>query len=135
MKIKLNRSYKKLAKNGQPITVFVYNVSGSEEELNQYKDIQGDNFRESDTGTALWFSTRCVGNSGELIFTTSGKVVADMSDFDQADSLSKQYGGNLGQEMAKAAAARLMGGSVSTGNTATTAAPVASVKSEDLASL
>ncbi len=32
-----------------------------------------------------------------------------MSQFDQADSLAKQYGGNLGQELAKAAAASLTG--------------------------
>lgn len=110
MKIKLIRSYK--SKNGN--TVFVYAVTGTNAQIEAYKAAQGDQYRESEDGASLWFTTRCVGNSGSLIITAKGKVVPDMSAFEQAASLAKQYGGNFGQELAKMAAAQLVGGNHST---------------------
>lgn len=108
MKINLTRSYR--SKNGN--TVFVYAVSGTNEQLKQFAAAQGDNHRVDEaTGTPLWFTTRCVGQTGMLIITSNNKVVPDMSQYDQADSLAKQYGGNLGQELAKAAAEKLIGAS------------------------
>jgi hypothetical protein len=108
MKINLTRSYR--SKNGN--TVFVYAVSGTTEQLKQFAAAQGDNHRVDEaTGTPLWFTTRCVGQTGMLIITSNNKVVPDMSQYDQADSLAKQYGGNLGQELAKAAAEKLIGAS------------------------
>jgi hypothetical protein len=109
MKVKLTRSYK--SKNGN--TVFVYTVAGTESQIEAYKAAQGDNYRESDEGVTLWFTTRCIGNAGSLIVTEKGKVVPDMSAFEQAASLAKQYGGNFGQELARAAVANLLGGSAS----------------------
>lgn len=107
MKIKLIRSYK--SKNGN--TVFVYSVNGTEKQIEAYKVAQGDNYRaDTETGAHLWFTTRCVGNAGTLIITEKGKVVPDMSAFEQAASLAKQYGGNFGQELARMAAANLVGG-------------------------
>lgn len=104
------RSYRKLSKNGQPLTVFVYTVDGSDEELGEFKDKQGDNYRESDNGEPLWFTTRVAGPNPDLLFTAKGAVVADMSAFDKAHSLAQQYGGSLGSELAKQAAALLNGG-------------------------
>lgn len=124
MKIKLIRSYK--SKNGN--TVFVYGVSGSASQIEAFKTAQGENHREDESGTPLWFTTRCVGQSGTLIITTNGKVVPDMSAFDQAASMASQYGGNFGQELAKAAAAQLLG---TVGSTVATPAPVAAEKSLD----
>lgn len=109
MNIKLMRSYKSQKGN----TVFVYTVTGSIAQLEAYKTAQAENYRESDTGVSLWFTTRCVGNTGTLIITEKGKVVPDMSAFEQAASLAKQYGGNFGQELARAAVANLLGGSPS----------------------
>ena len=106
MDIKSARSYTSKAGN----KVFVYTVSGSKEELEKFKAVQGENHREDETGRPLWFTTRSVGNSGKLIITTNNKVVPDMSAFDQAASLAAQYGGNLGEQLAKAAAAQLLGG-------------------------
>ena len=106
MKIKLLRSYKSQKGN----TVFVYSVTGTSEQIAAYKAAQGDNYRESEEGITLWFTTRCVGNTGTLIVTEKGKVVPDMSAFEQAASLAKQYGGNFGQELARAAVANLIGG-------------------------
>lgn len=88
-----------------------YFVKGSKTELESFEKAQGEFHRVDDeTGTPLWFTTRCIGKSGKLIITTNGKVVPDMSEFDQAASLASQYGGNFGQELARAAAQRLIGG-------------------------
>ena len=100
------RTYR--SKNGNP--TFVYEVSGSANDLAAYKDAQGEFYREDEkTGTPLWFTTRCVGDSGSLIITTNGKIVPDMSAFDQAASIAAQYGGNFGQELAKQAAMSILG--------------------------
>ena len=107
MKIKAVRSYTSPKGN----KVFVYSVSGSPEQLAKFKAAQGEFYREDEAGNPLWFTTRSVGNSGELIITTNGKVVPDMSAFDTAASLAKQYGGNLGQELAKHAVSQLLGNS------------------------
>jgi len=123
MNIKSARSYTSKAGN----KVFVYEVTGTQEELAKFKAAQGENYRETEAGVALWFTTRSVGNSGKLIITTNGKVVPDMSAFDQAASLAKQYGGNLGEELAKAAAAQLLGG-----NNVSAPAPVATPSAESL---
>lgn len=106
MKATLVRTYK--SKNGNP--VFVYAVSGKPEQLEAFAQAQGDNHRVDEaTNKPLWFTTRCIGQTGELIITTNGKVVPDMSTFDQAASLASQYGGNLGDHLAKAAAEALLG--------------------------
>lgn len=132
MKIKLIRSYRKLNKNGQPTTVFVYSVNGTDEQLAAYKEAVGvDNYRESDDGEPLWFSTRCVGDSGSLITTSKGTFAPDMSAFDKAASLAAQYGGNLGQELARNAAASLLSSSGSNAPAATVSQPASEKKAVD----
>jgi hypothetical protein len=106
MNVKLARSYR--SKNGN--TTFVYNVDGTAKQVEEFKTAQGDFYREDDkTGKPLWFTTRCIGNSGKLVITSKGKVVPDMSAFEQAASLAKQFGGNFGNELAKASVAKLLG--------------------------
>ena len=127
MKIKLIRSYR--SKNGNP--TFVYGVTGNDADLTAFKDAQGEYYREDEDGTPLWFTTRCVGNTGSLIITTNGNIVPDMSAFDQAASIASQYGGNFGQELAKMSAASVLGISQAPAPAASESAPVAE-KSEDL---
>jgi hypothetical protein len=105
MSVSLVRSY--TSKKGNK--TFVYAVSGNAETLAKFKDINGDNHREDEKGTPLWFTTRCIGKSGTLIITTNNKIVPDMSEFDQAASLASQYGGNLGEAIALASANKLLG--------------------------
>jgi hypothetical protein len=119
MKIKLERSYR--SKNGN--ATFVYSVSGSASDLAAYEEAQGEFYREDETtGQPLWFTTRCVGKTGNLIITTKGNIVPDMSAFDQASSIAAQYGGNFGQELAKQAAMEILGSSPAV------AAPAANVE-------
>jgi hypothetical protein len=106
MNITLIRSYR--SKNGNP--TFVYGVSGNATELAEFEAAQGDYHRvDEETGTPLWFTTRCVGPSGKLIITSNGNVVPDMSAFDQAASLAQQYGGNFGDALAAQAAQSILG--------------------------
>ncbi len=123
LSVKLQRSYK--SKNGN--RTFVYAVSGKPADLDAYKEAQGDYYREDDkTGQALWFTTRCIGKQGELLITDNGNVVPDMSAFDEAASLAEQYGGNLGEQLAKEAAQRLLGG-----NRKTSSAPTPEPTADD----
>jgi hypothetical protein len=126
MKIKLARSYR--SKNGNP--TFVYEVTGSDADLSAYQEAQGDFYREDDNGTALWFTTRCVGPNGKLIITTNGNIVPDMSAFDQAASIAAQYGGNFGQELARMSAASILGASAPV-----EAAPMKAESTEDSGSI
>ena len=105
MKINLIRSYR--SKNGN--ATFVYGVKGNATDMEAFKEAQGDFYREDADATALWFTTRCVGQAGKLIITTNGNVVPDMNTFDQASSLAAQYGGNFGAELAKSAAQAILG--------------------------
>ena len=109
MKVTLSRSYRSSKGN----TVFVYTVTGSESQIAAYKAAQGDNYRETEDGVSLWFTTRCIGKTGTLIITEKGKVVPDMSAFEQAASLAAQFGGNFGQELAKATVHQLLNTGVS----------------------
>lgn len=129
MKIKLIRSYR--SKNGNP--TFVYGVTGNASDLDAFKTAQGDYYREDADGTALWFTTRCVGQVGQLIITTNGNVVPDMSAYDQAASLAAQYGGNFGAELAKSAAQAILG--VASPASTPAKAEEAAAESDDLTDL
>lgn len=105
MKISFERSYR--STNGN--TTFVYSVKGNESDLSAFKKAQGEFYRENENGQALWFTTRYCGDSADLIITTNGKIVPDMSAFDKASSLAAQYGGDFGQQLAMAAAQNIIG--------------------------
>lgn len=112
MKAKKLRSYRKA---GTGNVVFVYAVSGTPEQIAAFEKAQGTNLKKDEnTGAPLWFTTRYAGETCDLTITSKGVVIADMSKFDAAASLSAQYGGNLGQELAKTAAASLIGGNNNT---------------------
>jgi len=127
MKINLIRSYR--SKNGN--ATFVYGVKGNATDMEAFKEAQGDYYREDADATALWFTTRCVGQTGKLVITTNGNVVPDMSAFDQAASLAEQYGGNFGAELAKSAAQAILG-VASTSDMAPTKAEAKVDESDDL---
>lgn len=131
MNIKLVRTYR--SKNGNP--TFVYGVSGSQKDLAAFKAAQGEYYREDETGSPLWFTTRCVGTTGKLIITTNGNVVPDMSAFDQAASIAAQYGGNFGAELAKAAAGQILNLGASSSASSATPAPAEEEKAEDIGEL
>ena len=90
--------------------VYRYEVSGTVTELENYKVSQGANYVESDTtGKPLWFTTRYAGENAKLIITGKGNVIADMSEYEQANSLIAQFPGPLGDAIAKATAEKMLG--------------------------
>lgn len=75
------------------ITVWRYSVSGSEQELAKFEEVQGDNHRiDENTGKPLWFTSRFVGPTTALTITENGKVVADNSRLEEIASMVEQYG-------------------------------------------
>ena len=107
LSVQMQRSYK--SKNGN--RTFVYTVSGKPSDIEAYREAQGEFYREDDkTNNPLWFTTKCIGKTGTLNITDNGNIVPDMSEYDEAASLAEQYGGNLGEMLAREAAQRLLGG-------------------------
>jgi hypothetical protein len=91
MKANFSNVYTKRTQTGA-IDVFVYHVTGTDDELQAYKDAQGANYREDDTtGKPLFFMTQFAGDDVTIIITTTGRVVADTSAFKKAKSLANQY--------------------------------------------
>lgn len=105
LKVKFQRDYRSQKGN----VTFVYVVTGSPEALAEYERVQGEYARKDDAGQLLYFTTRAMGLSGEIIITPNDKIVPNMTELNMAASLSAQFGGNLGQEMAKLHAAKLTG--------------------------
>lgn len=105
MKITKITHYKKNDK-----IVFVYAVTGTDEEIALYKSIKGDNYKEdSNTGKPLYWSSQFYQPDTKLVFNFDKTgVYADTSEFDEAAALAKQYGGNLGQSIADISAAKLL---------------------------
>ena len=104
MKVNYKNQYKR---NGK--VQFVYTVTGTESELDQYAEAKGDYLvTDDESGQPLWFSRDYIGEAGKLIFTSKGGVVADMAEFEKAASLASRFGGNLGSEIAAQAVAKLM---------------------------
>lgn len=87
---KFQRKYRK-ALTGT--TVFVYNVSGSEKELEAFEAAEGDNYRlDEKTNKPIWFTTRFVDDNINLVITENNRVVADDSELSKLQSLIEQFG-------------------------------------------
>jgi hypothetical protein len=101
---------KRNVETGVATEVFRYKVTGSPEALAAYEAAKGKNHRvDNETGAVLWFTTNFVGDEASLVITSTGNVIADMTEFRKAASLIKQFGGNLGDALARESAAKLLG--------------------------
>ena len=107
LKAKFHGNYRKSTTvNGIPsvITVFRYTVDGSEKELQEYEEIQGDNFKiEEKSGKPLYFTTRYVADNVELTVSENGdgekRIVVDDSEFAKLQSIVDQYGESVARLM------------------------------------
>lgn len=100
-------------KNEKGNTVFVYAVKGSEKALEAYKLSQGTFHRTEKDGTPVWFTTKFVGKNGILSQSSKGKWFADMSQFEQAQSMVEQFQGTaFGDALATAVVSQLLGAEV-----------------------
>lgn len=90
MKAKFRGTYRKQETGTR---VFTYLVSGTEQELEQYANAQGDKLVMDDTtGKPIYFTTRYIADDINLIITSAGKVATDDSEFAKLQSLVEQYG-------------------------------------------
>jgi len=96
-------------KNGKP--VFVYEVTGTKEQLEAYREAQGEfSVIDDKTGKDLYFTTRGFGKKGKLMITSKGNVAVDLSELHMLNSMAEQFGGVLGQEIVRAGLQDLNGG-------------------------
>ncbi len=110
---KFSKTYKKAGKDGIVRPRFVYEVSGSEAELAQYKESlesRGIAYHEDDkSGKPLFFSLNFTGNNVDITFTQDGRAIIDDSKLVTMSSMAENAGGLLGQAIAQQAAAMLLG--------------------------
>lgn len=100
------RDYPSKKKIGE--TVFVYAVTGTPEELSQFKTAQGTHYRvDEHTGTPLYFDTIYAGDVVTLKISSNNKTFIDLSEIRKAVALSKITGGNFGQALASTLASTL----------------------------
>ena len=92
------RSSKVNAKGEFPL-VFVYNVSGTPEELAAYKASKAEHYREdTTTKVPLYFTQECIGKEAELIKSAKGQFFPDTSSMDTFASIEKRYGTTIAKE-------------------------------------
>ena len=91
MKAKFSSNYKKSDNNGGYRNVFVYTVNGSQQEIAEYQETQGVNYRENDNGQPLFFSNTFAGTGINLIKTQSGRFTVDTSAFAQAEGMLSNF--------------------------------------------
>jgi hypothetical protein len=86
LKAEYVRSYPKLAKNGNRVTVFMYKVTGTDAEIQKYNDIREAEGRTSidEDGNPLYHTLQFTGNTLNLFFTINDKIAVDTSDWDKA---------------------------------------------------
>ena len=83
LKGKLSNSY---PRNGK--TQFVFQLSGTKEELSKYKEIKGEYYQEDETGAPLYWTNTPGGRVISLKITTNDNVVEDNTEL-QLDATVK----------------------------------------------
>lgn len=106
------------------VLMFVFAVTGTKQEIEKYKQIQGENLRYEDddeTKSPLYFTSRFPGQNIELaVSRDESRVFVDTSKADQMVSLAGQYAGTpIGAEIAKLAAAEIFAGAKGVSSNAT----------------
>lgn len=92
LKGKYDKCYPKIDKNGNRVKIFMYRVTGSESEVNKYKDIREAEGRLSldDNGQPLFHTLEFHGNDIDLMITINDKIAVDTSDWDKARAAAEQ---------------------------------------------
>lgn len=106
-------NYPKISKNGNPITVFVYRVTGNEQELADYRAAQGDNFVTDVDGTPLYFTVNPAPTDVCKMYKVqggdnAGQYRLDLSEFRKDMAIVAAAGGNLGVAIAQNKASKYL---------------------------
>lgn len=104
-------NYPKINKDGKLVTVFVYTVTGDEQDLTSYRESQGDNYRTGDSGEPLFFTgypaaTDVCQMRKNLSGKNAGRWDLDTAEFRKDKAIVEMAGGNLGQAIAEAKVAK-----------------------------
>jgi len=91
MKAKFASNYKKADNNGGYRNVFVYTISGTQDEIASYQDAAGVNYRENENGQPLFFSNTFAGTTVSLIQTQAGRYIIDTAAFAQAEGMLTNF--------------------------------------------
>ena len=119
LKAQFLRSYVTTNKKSQKTDMFVYNVSGTPEELKAFEQAQGDYYRtnknEDGSETPVFISPRFGGRTAKLVILEAtddkdARVVFDSSAAAMARSLMEQYKGTaIEAAIAQQIAATMLG--------------------------
>lgn len=107
LKAKFHGNYRKSTTvNGIPtvLTVFRYTVDGTEKELQEYEEIQADNYVVDDkSGKPLYFTTRYVADVVELQVSENKdgekRIVVDDSEIAKIQAMVQMYGESVARIM------------------------------------
>lgn len=131
MKGKKVRQYRKSETQN---LVHVYEVSGTEAEINAYEEAQGDNLVcDDDSGAPLFFTTNFVNKNIKIGMTQAGNPFVDTTEMDELSSIVDNAPGKLGEAIAAEVAKKLVAGLSFGGNSASIAAPVQETATEEIA--
>jgi len=98
-----------MAKNGKPVTVFVYNIKATDKELASAKAAEQQNIVVQPDGSALLFSVNYAGEHATLIQSPkTGKFNVDNSELDKIRNIVDSNPGALGNAVAAIFAQTLM---------------------------
>lgn len=108
-------TYNKTNKHGERITMYVYSVTGTPEELQQFEITQGEFYRVDSDGNPVWHSPRGYGQVVSLICAPAtekypANVIADTSSVAMMKAMMELYKGTpvydaMAQQIAAAAIA------------------------------
>lgn len=77
--------------------VYVYNIEGTPEQIAEYKAANPKAITDSKSGKVLFFTTKFVGKSADLVKSEKGWFVDD-SELVMFGDLEKQYGTTIARE-------------------------------------
>ncbi len=99
MKAKKQRSYYKSETQNR---VFVYAITGTPAEIEEYKEAQGSNLvLDDETGAPLMFTTTFIGNNVQnVIKSEAGNYYIDRTAFDERRALAEAAGGDFAKSLA-----------------------------------
>lgn len=88
----LVNEYSKLCSDGKRRTMYVYKVTGTKAEVEEFLDSDSAKTVDGDSGDNLLITTRYGGERVKLVITKDNRVTFDQSEMRKVASLAQQFG-------------------------------------------
>lgn len=88
----LVNEYSKMCSDGKRRTMYVYKVTGSKAEMEEFLDSDSAKTIDADSGDNLLITTRYGGERVKLVLTKDNRVTFDQSELRKVASLAQQFG-------------------------------------------